>query len=44
MEVGECKVIHEEDGSAAIAGIKDGQIIFMREKKKFKSVVNTILM
>jgi len=24
MEVGECKVIHEEDGSAAIAGIKDG--------------------
>lgn len=30
MEVGECKVIHEEDGSAAIAGIKDGQIIFMR--------------
>ena len=30
MEVGQCKIVYEEEGSAAISGIKDGQIIFMR--------------
>jgi len=30
MEVGQCKLVVDEDGSAAISGIKDGQIIFMK--------------
>lgn len=30
MDVGQCKIVYEEDGGAAVQGIKDGQIIFMR--------------
>lgn len=30
MDVGDCKLVYDEDGSAAIHGIKDGQIIFMK--------------
>jgi ABC-type antimicrobial peptide transport system permease subunit len=30
MDVGQCKIVYEEDSSAAIDKIKDGQIIFMR--------------
>jgi hypothetical protein len=30
MEVGSCKLVYDEEGSAAISGIKDGQIIFMK--------------
>jgi len=24
MDVGQCKIVYEEDGGAAVAGIKDG--------------------
>jgi hypothetical protein len=41
MEVGACKLVYDEEGSAAIAGIKEGQIIFMKHGPfSFLPIVN----
>jgi hypothetical protein len=41
MDVGSCKLVYDEDGSAAIQGIKDGQIIFMKHGPfSFLPIVN----
>lgn len=30
MDVGSCKIVFDEEGTAVTSGIKEGQIIFMR--------------